>query len=201
MRAARGGSGCTQSAGGRRARRVRAAVPQSSGAGALICPRNAWFQPPETKTNASSKPACVRAVWPISPASTPQGKSAHRHRSRAQTRRSHGPRAALRPAGPGQNHSRLDHRAGTGRPFPADFRTGAEEEARPFRHPEHASRRARFSSSTRFTACCRTSRRCFTRRWKISISTFWSARARARARIRFRCRSSRPSARPRGRVW
>ena len=53
---------------------------------------------------------------------------------RPHARRSHGPRAALRPAGLGQNHARLHHRRGTGGQLQHHLRARPAEEARPHRH-------------------------------------------------------------------
>ena len=65
---------------------------------------------------------------------------------------------------------------------------GPAEEARSHRHPEQHPCCTRFFSSTKSTACCRTWKRCSTRRSKISASTSWWAPVPARERSRCRCR-------------
>ena len=56
--------------------------------------------------------------------------------------------------------------------FHADFGSRAAEEAGSVGDSERDPARARCSSSTKFTGCCPTWRRCSTRRSRISISTF-----------------------------
>ena len=116
-----------------------------------------------------------------------EGEPVHRHRGRKAARRGHGSRAAVRPAGTGQDHAGDHHRHRAGRRFRGHRRAGSAEEAGPHRRAHATSASARCSSSTRFTGCCPTWRKSCIRRSRISAWTFSSAPGRARARTRCRC--------------
>ena len=64
------------------------------------------------------------------------------HRGGAEARRGARPRAAVRPAGPGQDHAVAHHRPRAGRQPAADVRAGARAPGRPRRDP-HQPRAAR----------------------------------------------------------
>ena len=89
----------------------------------------------------------------------------------ARARRGARPRAAVRPAGAGQDHARAHHRARDGRQPAPDLRPGARARRRPRRASSPTSSRATCCSSTRSTASRRWSRRSSTRRWRTTRST------------------------------
>ena len=101
--------------------RFRAAFPARPGTGTVKRKRNA-------RSGTCFRRAAARgcAVRSRTAAAQPrrlrrpekaEGEPRHRHRGRPHARRGHGSRAALRPAGPGQNHARLHHRRRTAVPI------------------------------------------------------------------------------------
>ena len=152
--------GCARAAG-----RGRGAQGQGGRRGARSSNRSSgalwnWYASPcliRGKLVAHARPAtdfrrppgrrfAVRSGPPPAPpgrfhrADQAEGEPRHRHRGRPHARRSHGPRAALRASGAGQDHAGRHHRRGTGGGLHRHLGAGAAEETRPHRHPQQHPR-------------------------------------------------------------